>query len=319
MATPSISDERFAEIKNALGDPFAGRTPLLTDFLMCHKADRICPVPPSVFMRNLEIETNKDKSLTQFLERASLGDGESPHLSPKEWLEQLTMVDFSDHDAISHHRFGLVTDLLGRFDLVTDDNMDTFAVAPYPGSLSTEELPGSRQLTRSQAMLENLNPHPSLVSLQIGDPPSSYSLFGTPTIVKPSVSGQPLPSLVLPVGQLQKKSNATERKVFLDTDYALVIDAVTAEHPVWLVYDRNPLDDLGEREEVDPDQQPLVFTGVGKNFDAIQIFPSIQAWIDSYENPDPKAFQDAIKKTGIIAPVKAAELSLSDAAKLFLK
>ncbi|KAG5746561.1 hypothetical protein H9Q72_005458 [Fusarium xylarioides] len=270
-------------------------------------------------MRNLEIETNKDKSLTKFLERASLGDTASPRLSPKEWLEQLTMVDFSNHVAITHHRFGLVTDLLGRFDLVTDDDMDTFAVAPYPGALSTEELLLSRRRSSPQVMLENLDPHPSLVSLQIGDAPSIYPIFETPTIVVPSVSGQPLPSLVLPVGQLQKKSDAKKSNVYLDTDYVLVIDAVTAEHPVWLVYDRNPLDDMGERERVNPDQQPLVFKGVGKNFDAVQIFPSIQGWIDSYENPDPKVFQDAIKKTGIIAPVKAAELTLADAAKLFLK
>ncbi|KAF5543151.1 hypothetical protein FMEXI_7167 [Fusarium mexicanum] len=315
MATPPLSDERFAEIKNALGDPFAGRRPLLANFLKCRKADRIYPVPPSVFMRNLEIEANKDKSLTKFLDKASMGNTKSRHLSPKEWLEQLTTVDFSDPFAITDHQLNLVFYLQGRFDLITDGNMDTFAVVPYVGALFTEEV--SRHDSSSQAIFEDLDPHPSLVSLQIGESPWTHPIFETPTGIVPSASGQPLPSLVLPVGQLQKKSNTKISKIFLGTDYVLVIDAIAAEHPVWLIYDRNPLDDFNERERVNPDEQPLVFNGLGKNFDAVQIFPSIQVWIDSYENLDPKVFQDAMKKTGITGPVKAAELTLSDAANLF--
>ncbi|KAH7260750.1 uncharacterized protein BKA55DRAFT_686331 [Fusarium redolens] len=296
MAAHKISDERFAEIRKAVGPPFA--------------------VPPSEYMRNLEVETKKDNSLTKFLERASTVDTESPRLSPKKWLEQLTIVDFSDHVAISDHRFGLGTDFFGKFDLVTDD-MNTFAIAPYPGALSTEELPLPQHSSSPDTSFDDNDPHPSLLSLQIGGQHAIHPALETPTTVIPSVSGQPLPSLVLPVGKLQKRSNAKTNNVFLDTDYVLVIDAVATEHPVWLIYDRNPRDDLGERCSVDPDQQPLVFKGVGKNFDAAQVFPGIQYWIKSYGNLDFTGFQEAVKKTGIIAPVKATELTLSDAAKLF--
>ncbi|KAF5978074.1 hypothetical protein FBULB1_6263 [Fusarium bulbicola] len=223
----------------------------------------------------------------------------SPRQTPKEWLEQLVTVDFSDPFAITDHQLNLVFYLQGRFDLITDGNMDTFAVVPYVGALFTEELP--RHDSSSQTMSENVDPDPSLISLQV------HPIF------KPSVSGQPLPSLVLPVGQLHKKSNAKISKIFLDTDYVLVIDALTPGHPVWLIYDRNPLDEI----TVDPDEQPLIFEGIGHNFDAAQIFPSVHDWIQSYGNVDLAQFEASIKATCITGAVQAKEILLSEAEVLF--
>ncbi|KAF5576230.1 hypothetical protein FPCIR_12717 [Fusarium pseudocircinatum] len=228
----------------------------------------------------------------------------TPRLSPKEWLEQLTTVDFSDPTAITDHQLGLIFYLQGRFDLVTDGEMDTFAVVPYLGALFTEELP--RHDSSSQTISEDVDPHPSLISLQ------SHPIF------EPSVSGQPLPSLVLPVGQLNKKSNGKVSKIFLDTDYVLVIDAVTPGHPVWLIYDRNPLDDIAvERNTVNSDEQPLIFKGIGHNFDAAQIFPSVRDWICSYGNVDFAQFEASIKAICITGAVQAKRILLSEAEVLF--
>ncbi|KAF4439241.1 hypothetical protein FACUT_4318 [Fusarium acutatum] len=128
---------------------------------------------------------------------------------------------------------------------------DTFAVTTYPGAIVPEELSPERKYSG------DYYPHPALISLQKGEGSSSQLDPEPSNGATPAPSGQLLPSLVLPIGQLQEKPNGETDDEFVNTDYVLVIDAVTTSHPVWLIYDRNAEDDLGEPRIVDPDEQPL--------------------------------------------------------------
>lgn len=89
-------------------------------------------------------------------------------------------------------------------------------------------------------------------------------------------TGDSLPTLVLTVGQvMERRKDKTSTSSLEPTEYVLVIDAVAPGHPVWLIYNRNSIDDIGEpitADPADPDT-PLAFKCIGHNFDAAQIFP----------------------------------------------
>ncbi|KAF4439236.1 hypothetical protein FACUT_4313 [Fusarium acutatum] len=130
--------------------------------------------------------------------------------------------------------------------------------------------------------------------------------------------GQPLPSVVLTLGRLCK--GYTTESGILDThetDYILVVDAITPGHPVWLIWDR-----LASHEHehgiyyVHPDERVPVFKEVKKNFDAAQILPSINDWFESYENLDFAQCEESIKATCITGAVQAKESLLSEAEML---
>ncbi|KAF5538318.1 hypothetical protein FNAPI_11150 [Fusarium napiforme] len=262
MENDEISEARYAEIKEAAGDPFK--------------------VPPSVYMQKLREATAPDNSLKAFLNRASQVDT-TPLQSPLEWLRKLSIADFTDVRAIFSQKTDLVTDNIEHFNLVANDE-DTFTVGPAFDDLSFDELEG--------------RVHPVLLSLE------SSTLLG---------AGDSLPSLVLPVGQLLKKRTGDSIPYRSITDYVLVVDAVAPGHPVWLIYDRNAEDDLGEREIVDPDDQPLIFKGIGHNFDAAQIFPSVDDWIQSYGNVNFAQFEESIKATCTTGAVQAKLILISEA------
>ncbi|KAL9570146.1 hypothetical protein ACKAV7_005654 [Fusarium commune] len=102
------------------------------------------------------------------------------------------------------------------------------------------------------------------------------------------------------------------------TEYVLIIDAVAPGHPVWLIYNRNTIDDISEPitvEPADPDT-PLTFKCIGHNFDAAQIFPTVNNWIQSYGNVDRTKFEESIKATCITGAVEAKELLLAETEEL---
>ncbi|KAG5766470.1 hypothetical protein H9Q72_005464 [Fusarium xylarioides] len=263
MENEEVSEARYAEIKEAAGDPFE--------------------VSPSVYMQKLQEATARDNSLKPFLARASKVDTTPPQ-SPLEWLRKLFITDFTNVVAICSHRLALTTDNIERFNLVANDE-DTFAVGRSLGGLSYDELEG--------------DVHPVLLSLE------SSALLG---------ADDSLPALVFPVGQLLKKRNGDSKTShWSETDYVLVVDAIAPGHPVWLIYDRNPLDEMGERDTVDPDHQPLIFKGIGHNFDVAKIFPSVHGWIQSYGNVDFAQFEETIKATCTTGAVRAKLILLSEA------
>ncbi|KAF9774008.1 hypothetical protein IL306_008060 [Fusarium sp. DS 682] len=256
MADKTISEERYAEICQIVGCPFA--------------------VSPKVYMERLQAETSRDNSLAGFLNRASQIDMSPP---------------------INDLRFDLTTDLIDSFDLFSNDEA-AFVIAPYPGALSMSDEVVSDP---SSSVANERGFHPSLIALE--------------TSILPRAD----PGLVLPVGQLQTRFHGQNHDSdFVDTNYVLVIDAVAPEHPVWLIYDRNPRDELGDRRIVDPRgfQTPLIFEGLGTNFDSMQVLPSVKDWIDSYGNLDFAQVEVSMKNTGMLEAVQAKHISISYAAKL---
>ncbi|KAG4255438.1 hypothetical protein FPRO04_03970 [Fusarium proliferatum] len=165
MAADEISDERHAEIIQIVG----------------RRSDR----SPGNYNQGLERETSRDNSLIPFLERSSAIDIESPLQSPKEWLQKLTAANFVDPVGITNLSYALTTDNVDDFDLVTDGEV-TLSVSAFPGALSLHPEPTKKP-----------NAHPVLVSLSIElEDPLTPRLGHR--------QSQPLPSLVLPIGQLQK-------------------------------------------------------------------------------------------------------------------
>ncbi|KAF5627418.1 hypothetical protein F52700_8343 [Fusarium sp. NRRL 52700] len=142
-------------------------------------------------------------------------------------------------------------DNLGHFDLVTNGET-IYAMAPYPDAI-----------LHKQPLDSDF--HPILLNLK------ASTLPGT---------GDSLPTVVFAVGQVERAR------------YVIIVDAVAPEHPVWMVYKCGTCDDMDEeRRTGDPACEPLVFEGIGHNFGAAQIFPSIHDWIQSYGNVDFARFE----------------------------
>ncbi|KAG4255436.1 hypothetical protein FPRO04_03968 [Fusarium proliferatum] len=295
MEATELSDDRVAEIQKAGGSPWT--------------------MSPDEYLAKLKHETGSEEMLDQFLEKACKLDRESPRRSAEDWLKQLAAMDFRDVGPISKHHFGLTIDRVDRFDLGTDGE-DKFAVATNSEALWTQEAELPTLSPSADIKSGDYHAHPALISLQkIESPPSRLgpepSNTGTLT-----ASGEQLPSLVMPIGQLQMKSKEETDEDYIDTEYVLVIDATKTNHPVWLIYDRNACDDLGDRGLIDPDQQPVVFEKLGKNFDAMQVMPSLQWWILHYGKLDFALMLKSMQATGITGPIQAKELSLSEAKKI---
>jgi hypothetical protein len=275
-------------------------------------------VSPSEYSAKLRLVTGSDEILKQFLEKACKLDRELPSCSAEEWLKRLTTKEFKDVAAISKHHFALTLSRVRRFDLGTHGE-ETFAVKTDPDALLTQEATLPPLSPSADIESGDYHAHPSLISLQKDDVSPSHpdpepSKTGTVT-----ASEKSLPSLVMPIGQLQRKSREEDDDDYVDTDYFLAIDATNTNHPVWLIYDRNPRDDFGDRELVDPDKRRLVFKELGKNFDAMQVLPSLQWWILYYRRLDFAHMLKIMRATGITGPIQAKELALSEAKKILSK
>ncbi|KAF5576222.1 hypothetical protein FPCIR_12709 [Fusarium pseudocircinatum] len=298
MVATALSKKRAEEIQEAVGDPST--------------------MSPDEYSAKLKEETGCDEILEQFLEQACKLDRERMHYPADEWLKRLTTMDFRNAAAISKHHFALTLYMVRRFDLGTYGE-DTFAVKTDPCALLTQEATFPPLSPSADIESGDYHAHPSLISLKNGDVAPSHPDPEPSKTDTVTASGKSLPSLVMPIGQLQKKSIEEDDDDYVDTDYFLTIDATKINHPVWLIYDRNPRHDLGERHIVDPDKEPLVFKELGKNFDAMQVFPSLQWWLTHYEKPDFAHMLKVMQATGITGPIQAKELALSEADKLVSK
>ncbi|KAF5578888.1 hypothetical protein FPANT_9814 [Fusarium pseudoanthophilum] len=298
MDATELSDDRVAEIQKAVGNPST--------------------MSPDEYSAKLRHVTGSDEILEQFLEKAcKLGREMAPYPA-EEWLKRLVTMDFEDVAAISKHHFALTLYSVRRFDLGTDGE-STFAVETDPDALLTQEA-ALRPLSPS-ADIESgdYHAHPSLISLQKDDLSPSHPDPEPSKTDTVTASGKSLPSLVMPIGQLQKKSKEEDDEAYVDTDYFLAIDATKTNHPVWLIYDRNPRDDFGDRELVDPDKRRLVFKELGKNFDAMMVLPSLQWWIMYYGRLDFALMLKRMRATGVTGPIQAKGLALSEAKKILSK
>ncbi|KAF5597705.1 uncharacterized protein FSUBG_8355 [Fusarium subglutinans] len=285
---------------------------------------------PSLYLTQLRVtmrpEHGQPMTLLQYLEKDPVKKLTTQHQTPKKWLENLTTVDFRDPNSIINLQFDLAEYNVGNIILCTNGK-DAFAVSPYPGAMTVDDTPA----------LKDSDVHPGLLSLEFVDDPENLSVSEPGESAKSSEIGQPLPSLVMPIGHFLK-GYITESGIMDldDTNYVLVVDAVASAHPVWLIFDRNAKDMFEEEEEDDkedkkggdgkdnnkdihPDTVELVFDGTERNFDAAQVLPSIQDWFESYENLSVTQIRDSFRKTGLTGKIKAREVTAGDASVLWNK
>jgi len=90
---------------------------------------------------------------------------------------------------------------------------------------------------------------------------------------------------IRPANELTLEERATlgdkaDDRPFEEINYAVVVDVMSADHPVWLVYNRNPYDEMaGEPVVTNPAEMPAVFPAiVATNFDAAQAVAKLKAW-----------------------------------------
>jgi hypothetical protein len=130
-----------------------------------------------------------------------------------------------------------------------------------------------------------------------------------------------LPKYVFPLGIVFFQDPAvTEQdgQSLIETTYTAVVDVVASDHPVWLVYNRHPYDELaGEPITVDPADTPLVFPGVGStNFDSSKAIASLKSWSISPARPTLAEFQklaSGAKGTGEVVPTNVLIADLEKA------
>ncbi|CVK94479.1 uncharacterized protein FMAN_03566 [Fusarium mangiferae] len=220
----------------------------------------------------------RQESLISHTDDDAIADLLTQRQTPEEWLEALTKLDFADPASVLNLRFDLVKHHVGEFILCT--GKDAFTVSPCPGALTLEETP----------IVDHDSVHPGLLALE---------LF-------PKSKARPAPADEKPPNHhfLLGVSDSDE------TEYVLVVDAITPGHPVWLIWDRLSGHEP-EPDYVHPDERDPVFHGVGKNFDAAQILPTINDWLESYGNLNFNQVEESIKATGLLGFVKAKEVTLA--------
>ncbi|KAF5666989.1 hypothetical protein FDENT_12188 [Fusarium denticulatum] len=202
----------------------------------------------AVYLQKLEEATARDNSLDAFLLRAFRVD-HTPPPSPLESLQKLAVVDCADIEALSDCDIDLGFHPKCTFDLVTNGEVK-YSVRPDSVALGSPALESDFHLCLRAIKAST-----------------------------PAGTGDSLPNLVLPVGVLQKSLKrrlSIDEPDWFETGYVIIADAVAPGHPVWLIYNRNQRDEsTGDPCIVDPSRQPLVFEGIGHNFNAAQIFPSV--------------------------------------------
>ena len=243
-------------------------------------------------------------------------------LRPMEWFKRLQDVDFSNTNAATRLRNDLIFGAALNMILAVDKEY-VFFIHPDPTAFDAE----------AKTPPQDVKIHPAFISLSVSKGKSTKSSF---------------PTFVLPIGPLRRKprtsladtrllsqpcddplstqsrkdllNNIERARDFEETNYFLVIDAISPEHPVWLIYDRNSFNMVGEMEPVNPSKQPIVFPEIKVNFDAAMILPMAKEWATSYsEDLEFGRFIDAINKTKIKGAVTAAYAALLDVENAFMK
>ncbi|KAF5709518.1 hypothetical protein FMUND_10006 [Fusarium mundagurra] len=254
----------------------------------------------NAYLKMLKKETGEGRGVLDMI---------APRQTPKEWLQSLTLVDFVDPSAVVSLRLDLATNNVPHFDLVTNSE-PAFTVTSLPGVMTVEDTPPSKPTGFSSYVPSD---HPGLLCLEFTSQSSIFAALHEGETPKPSAAGIPLPSVVLPIGQLRRRyKDKTSFPYSVDTEYVLVVDVVADEHPLWLIFDRRIRSHEEDGAYVEPNVVPLVFNGTEKNFDAAQVLPSIQDWIQSYGTLDLAQIRDSFQQTGIIGEIRARNVTFAD-------
>jgi hypothetical protein len=127
---------------------------------------------------------------------------------------------------------------------------------------------------------------------------------------------------IRPVSELTLTERATlvdeaDDPPFEETNYAVVVDVISADHPVWLVYNRNPYDAIAsEPVAANPAKMPAVFPAVGAaNFDAAQAVAKLKDWSINPRLPTLADFKKLVNVTKTQGAVTASTVWMDDLAK----
>ena len=241
----------------------------------------------------------------------------SPKLSAGDALARLQSTEFSDlasvvalSDAIQN---------CAPIPLVQDKQRQYVVVPRFPA------------LTTLGDMTSDPNPVPIGTKLTIH--PAFYMLVQAKLAPPPPKSRPTLPKFVYPLGVLLQRDirpvselTLAERATLVDeaddppfeeTNYAVVVDVISADHPVWLVYNRNPYDAMaGEPVAANPANMPAVFPAVGAtNFDAAQAVAKLKAWSINPPLPTLADFKKLVNVTKTQGAVTPSTVWMDDLAK----
>jgi hypothetical protein len=244
------------------------------------------------------------------------------HLQPKEWFKMLQDVDFSDTTAVSFLSNVMMLETTINVILAIDKEY-VFAIRIDPVVLDIVNL-----------LPQDVKIHPAFISLSVSK--GKWTKSSLPAFVLPigplfhkrrtSFSAYDMKLLCQPCNDpLSAQSRDNLLKIqhdydFQETNYFLVIDAISPEHPVWLIYDRNCLNMIGDVMPVNPRTQKVVFPEIKMNFDAAMILPSAKEWAMSYcEDLKFERLIETINKTKINGTVTASTAASSDVENEFDK
>ena len=241
----------------------------------------------------------------------------SPKLSAGDALARLQSTEFSDWASV----IALCDAIRGcdPIPLVQDKRRQYVVVRRSPALTTLGEMTSDPNPVPigTKVMTSDPNPVPRLTKLTIH--PAFYMLTQAKLAPPPPKSRPAIPKFVYPLGVLLQRDicpaselTLAERATlddcpFEETNYAVVVDVISADHPVWLVYNRNPYDaETCEFIATDPAEMPAVFPAVGAaNFDAAQAVAKLKAWSVNPPLPaltDFKKLVNATKTQGAVTP-----------------
>jgi hypothetical protein len=192
-------------------------------------------------------------------------------------------------------------------------------------------IPRSPALTTLGDMTSDPNPVPIGTKLTIH--PVFDMLVQAKPAPPPSKSRPTLPKFVYPLGVVLQRDirpvselTLTERATLVDeaddppfeeTNYAVVVDVISAGHPVWLVYNRNLYDAMAsEPVAANPAKMPAVFPAVrAANFDAAQAVAKLKDWSINPPLPTLADFKKLVNVTKTQGAVTALTVWMDDLAK----
>jgi hypothetical protein len=130
----------------------------------------------------------------------------------------------------------------------------------------------------------------------------------------PSNSRPALPRFVYPLGVLLQRDDGPFEET---NNYAVVLDVISVDHPVWLVYNRNPYDvEACEPVAADPVKMPAVFPIVGAaNFDTAQAVAKLKAWSVNPSFPTLTNFKKLVNATKTQGAVMSSTVWMDDLSK----
>jgi len=223
-----------------------------------------------------------------------------PKLSAGDALTKLQSTEFSKLASV----LALTDVIRGCAPIpLVQDKQRQYVVVPRPPALTI--ISDATSNPKPVPIGTRLTIHPCFYMLKLAPPPPK-SRPAIPKFVYPL--GVLLQRDIRPTSELTLAERATlDDCPFEETNYAAVVDVISADHPVWLVYNRNPYDVMaGEPVATDPAEMPAVFPAVGAvNFDTAQAVAKLKAW--SVNPPlstltDFKKLINATKTQGAVTP-----------------